>query len=304
MSSSAFDVHEWGLVDVRSGTTASLVGGPPGGHTNWNAPRRKPVLYFHLADGSNGTSAVDATVTVTTPHLTFVETFPKGELSSDSSTLTWRGVHVRKESCHVTGAPRRDAPECHTADGYCEAAELPTYETPDASCIDFAGASFNHLFYRANGTPPELPYDVVVKGNQLSITHARATDIVGPILYVHNDSGTVTLSTIAPPAVGRSILADPPKDTDVKSAQNALDAAMKEVGLTDAEIGAFDRAWSNDLFGNAGAARERDQRRAALAPSDVLLFVLPASLVNGASTVTISPTPRTVRRFMLVRLRV
>ena len=301
-SNAAFEVHEWGLVDVQSATVASLVGGPPGGRTNWNAPRRKPVLYFHLADG---TSAVDATVTVTAPRLKFVETFPKGELSTDSSTLTWRNVHVRKESCHVTGAPGRESPECRTADGQCEAAELPTYEAADASCIDVAGAAFNHLFYRANGAPPELPYDVVVKGNQLSIAHARASDIVGPILYVHNDGGAVTVSQITPPAVGGSTLVDPPKNTDVKAAQSALDAAMKEVGLTDAEIGAFDRAWANDLFGN-GAARDLQPRRAAIAlpVSDVLLFVLPASQVNSASTVTVTPAPRAVRRFMLVRMRV
>ncbi len=47
-SSAVFDVHEWGLVDVQSPTAASLVAGPPSGRTNWNAPRRKPVLYFHL----------------------------------------------------------------------------------------------------------------------------------------------------------------------------------------------------------------------------------------------------------------
>lgn len=274
--------------------------GPPSGRTNWNAPRRKPVLYFHLADGTN---AVDATVTVTTPLLGFVEVFPKGDLSSDSRTLTWRGLHVRKDGCHVVGAPRRDAPECRTTDGLCEAAELPTYETADASCIDMAGSSFNHLFYRANGSPPELPFEVVAKGNQLSITHVRATDTIGPILYVHNAGGQVTLSTIATPPIGRATLADPPKETDVRSAQNALDSAMKEVGLTEAEVGAFDRAWSNDLFGNA-TTREMPARRAALAPSDVLLFVLPASLVSGASTVTVTPAPRALRRFMLVRLHV
>ncbi len=78
---------------------------------------------------------------------------------------------------------------------------------------------------------------------------------------------------------------------------------MKEVGLTEAEVGAFDRAWSNDLFGNA-TTRDMAARRGAVGPSDVLLFVLPSSLVSGASTVTITPTPRALRRFMLVRLHV
>ena len=299
-SKAAFDVHEWGLVDVQSSGAAALAAGPARGRTNWNAPRRKPVLYFHLAQA---TPAIDATVTVTTKAMGFIEHFPKGQLSSDALTLTWRDLHVRKESCHVVGAPTRESPECRTSDGQCEAAELATYETADASCIEVAGASYNHLFYRANGPPPPLPFEVVVKGNQLSMTHVRASDVVGFILYVHNDSGSVTVTMVAPPALGQSIAMGPPQGTDIAAAQRSLDSTMKEVGLTDAETAAFDRAWQNDLFGG-DAARDAPSRGATAGPEDYLLFAMPGSLLNGASTVTITPAPRALHRFMLVRLRV
>jgi hypothetical protein len=300
-SHGAFDVDEWGLIDVRSPSNAALMAGPPSGPTNWNAPRRKPVLYFHLDDA---TASLDATVTVTTASMGFAEHFPKGDLSADGSTLTWRGLHIAKAHCHVVGAPTRESPECHTSDGLCEAAELGRYETADASCIEMAHGSFNHLFYRANGTPPPLPFDVVVQGNQLSITHSRASDVVGPIIYVHNETGAVTVSTLAPPALGKSLVADPPKETDLASARAALDKAMESVGLTRDEAAAFDRAWDNDLFGRDAARDAPPARRAWGGPEDYLLFAMPASLVNGISTVTIVPAPRALRRFILVRLRV
>ena len=131
----------------------------------------------------------------------------------------------------------------------------------------------------------------------------RATDTVGPILYVHNDGGAVTVSTTTAPPIGKSVVLDSPKGTDVGGAQTTLDTAMRDAGLTDAEIGAFNRAWSNDLFGRA-SGREAPTRRGMIGPQDYVLFPMPASLVAGASTVTIAPTPRAVRRFMLVRLHV
>lgn len=298
-SAPVFDVHEWGLVDVTP-AAARLLTGPPSGPTNWDAPRRKPVLYFHLADG---TPALDASVTVSLANGALVEHFPRGDVTSEGRVLTWPAVHVRREGCHVAGAPTRESTECATPDGVCEAAELARYETADASCVDFRGAAFNHLFYRANGLPPPLPFDVTVQGNQLTILHARASDVVGPILYVHNDVGTVTVSTIAPPALGQSVTAAPPTGTDVAGAQQVLRATMQQVGLTPEEIGAFDRAWDNDLFGR-GAARDMPARRASTGPEDYLLFAMPASLLDGASRVTITPAPRTLKRFLLVRLAV
>lgn len=298
-SAPVFDVHEWGLVDV-GGYGTRLLAGPPSGPTDWNAPRRKPVLYFHLADG---TATLDASVTVSVTSGSVVEHFPHGDLSGEDRVLAWPAIHVRREGCHVTGAPARESHGCATPDGVCEAAELATYETADASCIDFRGAALNHLFYRASGSAPALPFDVTVRGDQVSITHARASDVVGPILYVHNASGTVTVSTIAAPALGQSVTAAPPTATDIAGARQALRASMQQVGLTADEIGAFERAWDNDLFGR-GAARDLSARRATTGPEDYLLYTMPASLVDGASRVTITPAPRALRRYLLVRVGV
>lgn len=294
-----FDVHEWGLVDVST-TGAQLVAGPPGGPTDWNAPRRKPVLYFHLAEGA---AALDATVTVSVPSPGVAERFPAGELSTDARTLTWSGLHVRPEACPVTGAPTIASAACRTVDDVCEATELATYETADAACLVKDGSSFNHLFYRANGPPPPLPFEVTIQGSALSIRHVRAADVVGPILYVHNDDGAVTVATIPVPAIGQAVAPPPPTGNDIAGAQRSLDAAMREVGLTVAEIGAFDRAWASDLFGR-GASRDMPGRRASPGPVDYLLFVMPASLVDGASHVVVTPPPRNLKRFLLVRVGV
>jgi hypothetical protein len=156
------------------------------------------------------------------------------------------------------------------------------------------------LFYRSSGPAPALPFDVAIDGGQVAITHARAADFVGSILYVHNDDGNVTVTEVAAPALGASVRLAAPTGKDVPKAQAALDATMREVGLTAGEIGAFDRAWTNDLFG-ASAVRELS-RRAAPAPRDYLLYALPASLVDGASKVTITPAPRALKRFLLVRV--
>ena len=294
-----FDVHEWGLVDV-AGAQARVLAGPPAGATNWNAPRRKPVLYFHLADG---TSDVDVSVTIQVAPPGIVEHFPVGVLGTDPTELTWSGLRLRTGHCPVGEVPAREAPGCKTADGICEAAELKTYETSDATCIHTSAGDFNHLFYRATGPAPTLPFDVTPKDGALVVAHARAADVVGSILWVHNEAGAVTVSIIAPPAVGGHIEVSPPKDTDVTSAQAALDASMRDTGLTDAEIQAFDRAWANDLFGR-NAARDAPARRGLPGPQDYLLFALPQSMMGGASEVTITPAPRTLKRFMLVRLAV
>lgn len=294
-----FDVHEWGLVDV-AGTNARLLAGPPQGPTNWNAPRRKPVLYFHLADGAReGDAAVK--VHVASPGI--VEHVPAGTLSDDHADLSWPDIHLRSGSCAVSAVPARDAPECKTSDGVCEAVELKRYETSDSDCIHTNAGDFNHLFYRAVGPAPALPFDVTAKGGSLVIAHARADDFVGAIIWVHREVGTVTVSLIAAPAVGAQVEVAPPKESDVASAQQALDTSMRETGLTDAEILAFDRAWSNDLFGPA-AAREAPTRRGSPGPQDYLLFALPQSMMSGASELTITPAPRALKRFMLVRMAV
>lgn len=298
-----FEVHEWGLVDVAANDASStrVLAGPPGGPTNWNAPRRKPVVYFHLDDA---TPSIDATVRVIAPAAPgFVERFPAPDETSTSTELVWSGLHVRKGACKMRDLPTIGSPGCNTPDAQCETAELARYEADDASCIERAGGTYNHLFYRSAGPAPALPYDVKITGTSVTIEHARASDTIGPILFVHNDDGAASASVIATPALGDRVSASVPSGLDTEPARRALDDAMKSVGLTPAEIGAFDRAWTNDLFGS-GPARELGPRRAAIGPRDYLLYALPASLADGAAKLAITPPPRAVKRFLLVRVYV
>jgi hypothetical protein len=295
-----FDVHEWGLLDVTN-TSARMLAGPSSRPVP-NAPVRKPVVYFHLADGSR---AGDVTARVSIPaSSTFMEAFPSAA-TPDPTTLAWAGLHLRAEPCHVVGAPTRDLPACKTQDGLCEAADIATYEAADASCVDFAGASYNHLLYRANGVPPKLPFEVTSDGSAIVVLHARASDTLGAIVYVHNDAGVALEAVVPVPPLGQSVRLAPPTDSDTTKAASELDRAMKDSGLTSEEIAAFDRAWATNLFGaGAGAARESPARRGAAAPDDYLLFAMPVSLIEGVSTLSFTPAPRAVRRFLLVRVHV
>jgi hypothetical protein len=293
------EVHEWGLLDVSS-RGARLLAGPPSGPTNWSAPRKKPVVYLHVPPG---TPAFRASVTVEVPAPGIVEQFPRGALSPDGTALTWAGLVVRPEACRVTGAPSKESPAaCGAPDGLCEAADVGRYEALDAACLGFEGGAFNHLFYRAEGPPPTLPFDVTVDPDRVTITHARASDLVGPILFVHNDGGAVSVSELAPPPLGQSVRVGPPAGGDPSAARRTIDATMRAVGLTPDEIAAFDRAWANDLFGEAAA--KDVAKKSAPAAEDYLLFAMPASLVDGASRLVVRPAPRAVRRFLLVRVRV
>lgn len=139
----------------------------------------------------------------------------------------------------------------------------------------------------------------------MKITHARGADVIGPIVYVHDDPAKAAVSVIAPPAMGASITADPPATSDVTSAARAIDAAMREAGLSDEESAAFNRAWRSSLYGEELAAKKTPPPgKESLASSDYLLFVVPMSLADGVSKLTITPPPRAIRRFLLVRLAI
>ncbi|MFO0612332.1 MAG: hypothetical protein U0414_07085 [Polyangiaceae bacterium] len=288
-----FEVHEWGLVDVDGGA-ARVLGGPHG-HSPQSPgrPVRKPVLYFHL---NEGTPSVDAMVRVELPAPGVQEYFPTtGSLTSSRRTLEWSGLHVRKGACHYH-LPRES--NCNASDG-CETPELPNYETDDSACIESGKDGFNLLFYRGSVSGNlDLPYVVTDNGASVSIRHAKGADIVGPLVYVHHDAGDVYISVIAPPDLGKSIEVTPPKEQDTVVAQRALDQAMREVGLSSDETAAFNRAWSGELY---GLEQGRKVVRRDRAERDVILYTLPASMIDGIAKLTIEPAPTSVKRFLLVR---
>jgi hypothetical protein len=299
-----FEVHEWGLLDV-DGVTAQVRTVDLPAVERRPVVVKKPVLYFHLGPG---TARVVVDVKVTVPPEdggAIVEHFPAGVVNEPGWSVQWSGLHIKKSAC-ATATPSKEAGACNTPDGICEALELTNYVTSDASCIEAGDINVNHLFYRAREKTPALPFEVSeIEGGKLKITHAKASDVIGPIVYVHDEPGRGAVSVLAPPALGASITADPPTTSDATSAARAIDAAMHEANLSDDEIAAFNRAWRGSLYGEDAAAKKQPPpAKAALAPKDYLLFVVPMSLADGVSRISITPAPRAIRRFLLVRLSV
>lgn len=288
-----FEVHEWGLIDVV-GSTGRVLAGPHGPKPQ-SPPRpvRKPVLYFHL---TGGTTSVDVTTKITVGQPGVLEYFPTtGELTNNRKTLTWPNLHVRKGACHYQ-LPRNLG--CNASDG-CETPELPNYETDDSACIESGKDAFNLLFYRgAVSGKLELPFDIADDGKALTITHARGADFVGPIVYVHNEAGELRMSVLSPPDMGKAIVATPPTEQDSVVAQRAIAQAMREVGLSTDEAAAFDRAWSGELY---GLEQGRKVARRGKVERDVLLYALPASMLDPIAKLEFEPAPTSVKRFMLVR---
>lgn len=305
-SAPEFEVHEWGLLDV-DGTAAHAHSLPNPYVERRPVVVKKPVLYFHLATGTER-ATVDVKVTIPGDG-GIVEHYPPGDVTDAGASVGWHVV-LKKGTCGAGGPakaePTKDLPTCASADGICEVLELGNYVAADASCVEVpGGAGLNHLFYRAREKTPALPFDVTEEGGRVRIMHARGADVIGPIVYVHDDPVKPTVSVIAPPAMGASITADPPTTSDVTSAARAVDAAMREAGLTDEESAAFNRAWRSSLFGQDPAAKKAPPPgKEAVGPTDYLLFVVPMSLADGVAKLTITPPPRVVRRFLLVRLAI
>ncbi len=296
MAAPVFDVHEWGLVDVAGGTARLDMGSP---HVIHAMPVKKPVLYFHLADGAAPFHAdVHVSIPSTSGSGRVVEHFPAGVKSDDGASIDWRGLRVRPGACGVIGAPTKESPACATNDGTCEAIDLPVYATSDASCIELpAGtpATANHLFYRGLEAEPPLPFEITATADSLSIKHGRADDAKGP-LVVLEVAETMRARVVAVPAVGPSTSVPFPIAGDVGTARDAIVKSMSDAGLSSEEAAAFGRAWDASLFGSSATAK-----KSAEAPRRDLLYPLPPSLVSGVSTVTIKPPPRAFARFLLVR---
>jgi hypothetical protein len=92
-----------------------------------------------------------------------------------------------------------------------------------------------------------------------------------------------------------------------------LSSMLVAAGLTQPEADAFLRAWSSPLFSvswpaNAAAAtrdapaRRGPARSLTALPAPYVLYILPEASVPALAELTITPTPRVVRRVMVVRV--
>jgi len=318
-STAAFDVHEWGVIDVAPSGAVELAAGP-GTQQNTGArpappneeprPMRKPVVYFHLDPGA---AALDVDVRAHIPRGSMLEVWPEGELAADA--IRW--PHVRVSPCGVpmpsiaAQLPRLRADRSATRDGYSEVFELPEYETSDAACLTSGTTTGRLLFYRGAVPSTPLPIEVSRSAQGARVMRASARG-EGTVIFTAAGGRGITLPW---PAVGADVGLPEAFSESFEGEQLArtLEREITERGLTGPEAAAFMRAWSRAFFGvdspasgatrdQQEAGRESTRRGPRVGPPAALIYVMPEATVAGVAELTITPPPRSVRRVMVVRI--
>lgn len=271
-----YEVHEWGLVvaelrgtSVRAVTTARGAGGPgllgafgdPAQPIGVGVGRSfgvggggKPVLYFHLDEGTAGLSLSVAVQPAGGGRV--LEHFPPGTLAADGTGLSWPNVRVTRGACRGTYPLPTDS-GCRTEDALCELAELSAYETSDADCVHVGDAEAGLLFYRTGPAEAELPLSVERTSDTTVRVRARPGAAPAEGFLIRVERGATLLDTFVrlarfdelgsdgiemPRATGDGLVAG---NEGRALLQDSLDAA----GLTPAERDAFMLAWGDALFG-------------------------------------------------------
>jgi hypothetical protein len=294
-----YEVHEWGLVRGNMADHVVL-SGPRRAPTP--IPIAKPVLYVHR-DG-DGPLSIDVEVTLSSGAM--VEHWPLVSGAS-GGPLVWRGVTVDEGTCSGARYPSPSEPPCNTlmgADG-CEAMELATVETRDGDCLGYAGARWDHLFYRGElSAPPSFPLAVTPLGaDRYRVEAVRG--VIGPLVRVRGTSASV----LEAPAPGASLESEVPTGSLGEGA-DALGRALAEAGLTPDEVSAFRRAWDSTLFADATASAGEAVVTATpmagglIAPRtrDALLYVLSGEDADRLATLRFTPAPTRVARAIVVWL--
>jgi len=325
-------VHEWGLVRGGAGDSIELGGSVPYLEP---MPVAKPILYFHLA----GIEPLDVRATARMGQGgTIVETWPLAG-AAGAREASW-SARVTRGSCHHGRLPTaREAPCLGLTDG-CEAATLSQVESDDADCVTVGPQSANHLFYRGSirGVDP-LPLVAERLANGRVRVRNRGTEAIpGVVIRVRLANGTAGVtdaaSWVAPPAPGRAIELDVPAGPTAPAAAQ-VGAMLRALGLTDAEAGAFRRAWDPTLFNVASPAgvqtippigpmgptvhpvraeaepgtttEARNPVAAAMPmalprPTESLVYFLPPAVIERLSTLDFTPRPTGVKRAIAVWL--
>lgn len=301
----SYEVHEWGLVRGNLADHVVVSGPRRAPHP---IPLAKPVLYFHR----EGTGPLSIDVEVTLPAGgTVVEHWPLVPGADTSAQgpaqLAWRGVVVDEGTCAGARYPTPTEAPCvplRSADG-CESIELRTVETTDGDCLGYAGARWNHLFYRAELTAsPSLPLELTPLGADRHRVRAHR-EVIGRLVRVRGTSAGV----IDAPAAGEERELEVPTGSLAEGA-DALGAALVEAGLTADEAMAFRRAWDDTLFsGRLAASGESGTPATGMAggliarrTTDALLYVLAADDAEQLASLRFTPAPRRVSRAIVVWL--
>ncbi len=320
----AFELHEWGLIGLHyEAGPAALATGPgdpspaDGAGGEGTVPLSnfgeigKPVIYVHLAPGIE---QAQLAVQVDVPSGSMLEHFPMGQLSANQ--VRWVGLVARRGSCRGSGYPTLSDSRCRTLDHYCEAIELPRYETDDAACIEQSGVRFNNLFYRGTVARDRLPLAVEKRpdGSHAIVNRSPAL-VPGKLVLVatrSEDRSTARVMLLDPPQPMQSIALPDRASEPASVGATALDGMMRDLGLTTAEIAAFDRAWQDDLFGRDGAVPAASPTGAQpnyaplqLGPVDeALLYFLPPEIADREMPITVTPSATAMHRAILVRVDV
>jgi hypothetical protein len=311
-----YEVHEWGLVRGTADDRVML-SGP-------HAPEpvlavTKPVLYFHRT--GEGSLRVDVEARI--PNGRIVEHWPTAG-GDPGNVAAWHGVLIESDACRGSRYPTLSEAPCRGLVDGCESATLASIETTDSSCVywprppddDGPTEAWNHLFYRGeipSARAPTLPLraELAADGTlRLTTTGTRA--IPGSVLRIRHVYGapgmTDAIAVATPPAPGASIVVPVPV-APLSSGPAALDATLREAGLTSHEAAAFARAWNAELFGASQGAQVATETRATTTtpvmptrprPSTSLLYILPSDAADGLAALSFSPPPTAVRRAIAV----
>ncbi len=323
-----YEVHEWGL--VRGGANDSIELGASVPYIQ-PMPVAKPILYFHLT----GAEPVDLRVTARMGEGgTIVETWPLAG-AAGAREASW-SARVTRGSCHHGRLPRASEAPCLGLTDGCEAATLSQVESDDADCVMVGAQSANHLFYRGSmrGVDPLPLVAERLAGGRVRVRNRGTETIPGVLIRVRRANGTAGVtdaaSWVVAPRPGAQLELDAPTGATAAAAAQVGDM-LRALGLTDAEAGAFRRAWDPTLFNVQAPAgvqtippigpfgptvhpvradAETDARNPVAAaspmalprPTEALVYFLPPRVIERLSTLDFSPRPTGVKRAIAVWL--
>lgn len=332
-----FEVHEWGLIDVLD-SGVEVAAGPGNGsgllaaETSDSAPtsadpagagssttgsvgtasgtapavmdpvpimppgagRRKPVLYIHSQGDFHLTATVELAGEV-------AEVWPQvGLRRSEASTISWDvDVLAPGGSCDSGPYPSVTDEACVDApDGYCELAELETYETSDGACLRIGEEHFDHLFYRGRNGDFETGLSVAEVEGAVAITNDNIQAPTGRLFILDRRNG-IRASAVDFPAAGQTATVPTSgiSAEGVDVVQSGISELLRSEGLTDEEAQAFERAWFDEFFGSG------ETGGAPQVPFSVLYFI-PSEQHNSISELSFEPAAESVSRVFMARIAI
>jgi hypothetical protein len=203
--------------------------------------------------------------------------------------------------------PSQGDPHCETPDGFCETAELSTYESADADCFVVDGARYGLLFYRSESTSFGTPCAVLSSPSEGLVARCEPATDIPTVMRVHRDANRertrVWLSTAGDGHFSLDESAEGVRELTAAAAIEWLGEQLIQKGMTPGERDAFLRAWTIALFGDeAPVTGQEDHGELLGVAADALLYFLPSGVVDAELPLEFDPPPTSVSRAFLVRV--